>query len=90
MRQNNLNLSRCAIMLCTLLLTAAILAEASECGEIVWCDDFEGYSVGSFPSPPWFRSGNNSGAYIDDAVSYSGDKSMHLYGVVGSCWRFRQ
>jgi len=51
-----------------------------------WEDDFENYPLGSFPSPPWYRSGNTSGAYIDDSVSFSGSQSMHLYGIIGACW----
>jgi hypothetical protein len=54
--------------------------------QLGWCDDFESYPLGSFPTPPWFRSGNNPGAFIDDSVSVSGNQSMHLYGIVGGCW----
>jgi len=50
-----------------------------------WTDDFESYEVGVFPSPPWYNSGNTA-AYVDDAHSVSGGKSLRLFGVLGSCW----
>lgn len=65
---------------------ATVSAGTTGTPPVGWCDDFEGYPLGSFPSPPWYCSGNCGGAYIDDSVSYSGSQSFHFYGVIGGCW----
>ena len=52
----------------------------------VWKEDFESYPPGSSPVPPWCASGNTGGVFIDTAVSFSGSKSVRLYGIVGECW----
>jgi len=54
-------------------------------GGLVWSDDFETYSAGSWPSPNWINSGNDSG-YVDNVIYYSGTKSLKLYGIVGVYW----
>ena len=54
-----------------------------------WLDDFEAYSVGSFPSP-WTPDANAASAsssnHVDNSVSYDGDKSLKLHGSLGGCW----
>jgi len=55
---------------------------------IIFEDDFESYSVGSFP-PSWVPDGNatnGSTNYIDDTYSFEGNQSIKLYGTLGGCW----
>lgn len=57
-------------------------------GTLIWEEDFESYSAGSFPST-WTPDGNatdNSTNYVDNSVYYDGTKSLRLYGVIGGCW----
>jgi hypothetical protein len=54
----------------------------------IWEDDFESYPCGSWPSP-WVPDGNAtdiSNNFVDCTVSYQGEKSLRLYGVVNGCW----
>jgi len=50
-----------------------------------WVDNFESYSVGSFPSPSWTPSGNN-GTNVVNSTWFSPTQSAQLYGQVGGCW----
>jgi hypothetical protein len=51
-----------------------------------WCDDFESYTVGSsICGPLWICSGNDS-TIIDSSVSYNGDQSVRMFGVLGGSW----
>ena len=52
---------------------------------LVWSDDFEGYSVGGFPSPSWTYSGN-SDITINNSVVTQGSKSLRVHNHPGSCW----
>lgn len=61
------------------ILTPQVKAESG----IIWEDDFEGYTVGTFPSPPWslWTSGMGTGEQrIVDTVSVSGTQSLRMYG----------
>src|ERR1035437_3730038 len=51
-------------------------------------ESFESYASGSFPNS-WVADGNGttiSENYIDNSISYSGSKSLRLFGTVGGCW----
>lgn len=47
-------------------------------------EDFEKYSVGSFPDT-WSRSGNNDQQIVDDPAE-SGEKALRMVGSHGGCW----
>jgi hypothetical protein len=47
-----------------------------------WYDDFESYTVGSFPSPNWTFSGNSDIA-VDNSRHVSGNQSVRMNGVGG-------
>ena len=57
-------------------------------GELVWEEDFESYTAGSFPSAwtPDANATDNSTNYVDNTVSYEGTKSLRLFGSIGGCW----
>lgn len=48
-------------------------------------EDFEEYSVGTFPET-WSRSGNNNQQIVDDPVA-SGEKALRMVGSKGGCWK---
>ncbi|MFH1527492.1 MAG: dockerin type I domain-containing protein [Bacteroidota bacterium] len=53
-----------------------------------WLEDFESYSVSTFPST-WIPDGNGpniSSNYVDNSVSSSGSNSLRLFGEINSCW----
>ena len=53
-----------------------------------FCDDFESYPVGTYPTT-WVKDANAHDLaknYVDGAFSYSGSKSLRLYGYIGGCW----
>ncbi|HLF32871.1 MAG TPA: hypothetical protein VI583_01460 [Cyclobacteriaceae bacterium] len=53
-----------------------------------WSDGFESYTTGTFPSN-WTPDGNataNATNYVTTTTSFSGTKSLQLYGTVGGCW----
>lgn len=55
----------------------------------LYSDDFESYTVGTFPSSGGWVLASNTGAgssyqYIDNSFAASGSKSLHLVG--SSCW----
>jgi len=55
---------------------------------VVWTDNFESYSTGSFPSA-WIADANAKNEqtnYIDEFTSYEGSKSIRLTGSVAGCW----
>jgi len=56
-------------------------------GNVLWEDDFESYSTGSWPSN-WVQSGNASapGNGIIDTIAYAGSKCLQLKGSFGGCW----
>lgn len=49
-----------------------------------WSENFDEYSLGSFPSG-WIPSGNNGTIVANDA-SVSKPQSVKMYGLVGGCW----
>ncbi len=65
------------------ILTIALPNNAT--GQSSWHEDFESYATGSFPSQNWTYSGN-SDIKIDSTIYISGNKSVRLLGVIGSCW----
>ena len=74
------------IRLLVMTLVISFFISSIAHSQLVWQDDFESYPLGSFPSPPWYASGNTGGAYIDDSVSFSGSQSLYLFGIIGGCW----
>jgi hypothetical protein len=53
-----------------------------------WSENFETYDAGIFPSI-WIADGNAidlSNNYINSSISYEGNKSFQLFGLIGSCW----
>jgi len=48
-------------------------------------EDFEDYSMGSFPSG-WSRSGNNNQQVVDGPVAH-GDQALEMTGSYGGCWQ---
>jgi len=60
--------------------------EVAPSSGIIWQDDFESYTVGSFPSFPWSLWTSGMGAAeqrIVDTASFSGNKSFRMYGSYG-------
>jgi len=49
-----------------------------------WVDNFESYSLGTFPSASWQASGNNT-AIIVNSTSVSPTQSVQMTGAVGGC-----
>jgi hypothetical protein len=55
--------------------------KASESGTTLFSDDFESYSVGTFPSTDWEIVWDGTGEnYVTDAYSFSPTKSLQLWG----------
>ena len=55
---------------------------------IAWSENFEVYNANTFPNS-WIADGNGpdlTNNYIDNSISYNGEKSLKLFGVIGSCW----
>jgi hypothetical protein len=69
------------------LLLIAGSAINSSAQEVLLQDDFEPYTVGVFPQPPWIPDANayNDGA-VDDNLFHGDSKSLRLGGIVGSFW----
>lgn len=56
--------------------------------KLIWQDDFETYSALTFPGS-WTADGNGTNLsknYTDNLISYNGEQSLKLYGVLGGCW----
>jgi hypothetical protein len=56
--------------------------------DIIWQDNFETYNASTFPNS-WIADGNSSDLAnnnIDNSISHDGEKSLKLFGVLGSCW----
>lgn len=54
----------------------------------VWLENFEAYSANTFPNT-WVADGNGtdlSKNHIDNSIFYKGEKSLKLFGAIGSCW----
>ena len=62
----------------------AIIRSKEESEEVIWSDDFESYSVGSWPSSNWVEDAN--GGSVTNSVQYSGSKSLKITGEIGGCW----
>jgi len=50
-----------------------------------WCDGFETYSAGTFPGGGWSYTGN-SAITVDNSTVHTGNNSLKVFGVIGSCW----
>jgi hypothetical protein len=53
-----------------------------------WSENFEECNASTFPNS-WVADGNGpdlTNNYIDNSISYNGEKSLKLFGVIGSCW----
>ena len=50
---------------------------------VIFEDDFESYTAGIFPHPPWDLWFGGQSASVVDTVSYSGGKSLRLLGANG-------
>jgi hypothetical protein len=78
------------VSLCSLLTLVLILfSVAGTMGQdkkVLFSDDFESYSVGAVPLPPWSRSGDGK-VFVDSSRSFSGEKSVHF--VSGEAYRNR-
>lgn len=56
--------------------------------ETIWQDDFETYNALTFPDS-WIADGNATNLaknYTDNSISFNGEQSLKLYGVLGGCW----
>jgi len=73
-----------AALALTIMLVLAFLATGSAQAQS-WFDNFDEYSLGSFPSPEWQPSGNTQTEVVNSTYVYP-DQSVQMYGIVGGCW----
>lgn len=55
-----------------------------DCASAVFCDDFEGASVGGPPASPWTVSSSQGAVVVDDAHAASGSHALHVTTEDGS------
>ena len=70
----------------TLLVAVCVglaLAQGAAAVEPGWCDDFESYQAGTYPSPAWHRIYSGAGASVTTEAAYSGDQSFKLTSTSG-------
>ncbi len=54
--------------------------------EAVWCEGFEDYLLPDGWTQNWTGSGNIPGIIVDSNEAKSGNKSLRIFGALGSCW----
>ena len=55
-----------------------------DCASAVFCDDFEGASVGGPPASPWTVSASQGAVVVDDTRAMSGSHALHVTTEDGS------
>ncbi|MEO9872978.1 hypothetical protein [Ekhidna sp.] len=60
-----------------LLAVIALSCKQKEDIGVIYRDDFESYSIGTFPASPWQKEGEGK-IFVDDTRSVSGTNSVHF------------
>jgi hypothetical protein len=71
------------IAMAIVFVLATIVAQPAK--SQAWSDNFDQYTLGSFPSPLWTASGNG-GTTIVNTTYESKPQSVQMDGQVGGCW----
>ncbi|SHI57753.1 Por secretion system C-terminal sorting domain-containing protein [Tangfeifania diversioriginum] len=68
--------------------TTGTYTENNSENELIWEDEFENYTSGTFPSN-WVADANatnTSKNYTDNSIQKEGANSLKLFGTLGGCW----